>query len=175
MDHVSVSDIPHWYAIHTKINQENRADDNLRAWGVETFTPKIRERRPNPFTGEPGVITKPLFPRYIFAHFNAYKLLHKINFTRGVQSTVSVSGVPSRVDDEIIEYIKSRRGEDGFIRLGEDLRSGDRVIVNAGYLKDFPGIFEKRLKGEKRVSVLLTAINYQCRVVIAQACLRRAS
>ncbi len=175
MDIVSVSDIPHWYAIHTKINQENRADHNLRAWGVETFTPKIRERRYNPFTREPGFITKPLFPRYIFARFSAYKLLHKINFTRGVQSVVSMGGVPSRVDDEIIAYIKSRQGEDDFIRIGEDLRPGDKVIINGGYLKDFPGIFEKRLKGERRVSVLLTAINYQGRVVIDQDCLRRAS
>jgi hypothetical protein len=32
-----------WYAIRTHLNQENRAEANLRAWNVEIFFPRIRK------------------------------------------------------------------------------------------------------------------------------------
>ena len=34
-----------WYAIHTKAKQDLRASRNLEAWGVETFAPRIEQRR----------------------------------------------------------------------------------------------------------------------------------
>lgn len=173
MGYEGMVDAPRWYAISTKIRQEDRAESNLRAWGVETFTPRIKERWRNPFTGEPGFITKALFPRYLFARFSVYELLHKVNFTRGVVGVVSCNGLPTPVDDEIIALIMSRRGDDGFIRIGEELHPGDKVVIEDGPLKNLAGIFEQRLKGEGRVSVLLTAINYQGRVLIDEESLRR--
>jgi hypothetical protein len=47
------------------------------------------------------------------------------------------------------------------------------VVIEDGPLKNLAGIFEQRLKGEGRVSVLLTAINYQGRVLIDEESLRR--
>jgi len=32
----------HWYALHTHLHQEDRAEDNLRAWNIELFSPKTR-------------------------------------------------------------------------------------------------------------------------------------
>ncbi len=32
-----------WYVIRAKTKQENRAEANLRSWGVETFLPRVRE------------------------------------------------------------------------------------------------------------------------------------
>src|ERR1043166_9166696 len=58
-------DTSQWYVVHTNPKQEERADSNLRAWGVETLHPKLKTRRFNEFTGAPTVTTKPLFPRYI--------------------------------------------------------------------------------------------------------------
>ena len=78
-----------WYVVHTNPKQEERADSNLRAWGVETLHPKLKTRRFNEFTGAPTVTTRPLFPRYIFAKFNAREQLAKISFTRGVHYVVS--------------------------------------------------------------------------------------
>src|SRR5215207_6175857 len=116
-----------WYVIHTKPMQEERVVSNLHAWGVETLLPKIRELRHNPYSGKPTEIVKPLFPRYMFARFNADALLHKVSYTRGVQGVVSFSGVPCRVDDHIIELLRARQGADGLIKLGESLSPGDKV------------------------------------------------
>src|SRR5689334_16613864 len=85
-------DTSQWYVVHTNPKQEERADSNLRAWGVETLHPKLKTRRFNEFTGAPTVTTKPLFPRYIFAKFNAREQLAKISFTRGVHYVVSFGG-----------------------------------------------------------------------------------
>ncbi|MCA1557786.1 MAG: hypothetical protein LC731_04505 [Acidobacteria bacterium] len=168
-------DIPRWYAIRTKPRQEARADSNLRAWGIETFTPKIRETRHNSFTGKPAYIAKPLFPSYIFARLMAGYMLHKICFTRGVQSVISFGGIPCPIEDELLAFIRAREGRDGFVRINEGLRPGDRVTINSGYLKDFAGIFEGEIKEHERVKILLLAISYQARIIIQRDYVSKAS
>jgi transcriptional antiterminator RfaH len=164
-----------WYVIYTKPRQEERADSNLRAWKVETFAPKIKERCVNQFTGKATFVTRHLFPRYIFARFNAAVLLHKVYFTRGVQNVVSFSNRPSPVADSIIELIKLRQEADGFIRLNSDLMPGDKVKIQVGPLQNFTGVFESRSTQEERVSILLTTVSYQARVIIEQKALRKVS
>lgn len=159
-------DMKRWYAIHTHSRQESRADSNLRAWGVETFTPTLKEQRRHPYTNEPVFVIKPAFPRYIFARFTAAKLLHKIWFTRGIHSVVSFGDTPSIVDDEVIEFIKSQAGEDGHITLTDELRIGDEVTITAGPLKGLMGVFDKKVKGDDRVIILLKAVNYRPRIVL---------
>src|SRR5882724_11378863 len=87
-----------WYAVYTKAKDEERAENNLMAWGVETFAPKIQERQYNQFTNMPRYVTKPLFPRYIFARFDAATLLREVYYTRGVHSVVSLDYNPVIVD-----------------------------------------------------------------------------
>lgn len=158
----------HWYAVYTKPKEEQRADQNLAAWGVETLAPKIQERRTNEFTGRPTYFTKPLFPRYIFARFDAERLLRKVRFTRGVQNIVSLDSRPVIVDDSVIDIIRSRIREDGFVKLGEDLNVNDEVVVKNGALKSLVGIFERRVKASDRIIILLTAITYQGRISIEE-------
>lgn len=165
--------IIHWYAIQTKPRQEERADSNLNAWGIETFFPRVKERSYRPYTREPAYIIKALFPRYIFARFNAKKLVNKVRFTRGVQSVVSFGDIPTPVDDEIIFIIKSQIREDGFIRIGEEFKSGDKVVVKNGPLRNFIGIFEQKIKDTDRVSILLESVSYQGRIVIEKELLKK--
>lgn len=167
-------DFSSWYAIHTKPKQENRASENLRAWGVETFVPRLR--RPNFSRSVAGMVysIEPLFRSYIFARFSAGKMLHKVRLTRGVHSVVSCDGEPTRIDDEIIRLIQSRV-EDGFVRMGEDLKSGDNVVIKEGPLQGFSGIFEWNLKDSDRVMILLTTISFQGHVVVERARLKKVS
>ena len=155
-----------WYALHTHPKEEDRAANNLIAWKVETFNPKIRERRVNSFTGAATYEKKPLFPRYIFARFDAAVMLSKICFTRGVRRVVGFGNGPVPVEDEIIQFIKDQAGEDGLIQLGDELKRGDLVTVKNGLLGELSGIFEREIKGTDRVKILLNAINYQASIVI---------
>jgi transcriptional antiterminator RfaH len=161
-----VSDRPEWYAICTNPQQEDRACSNLRAWGVECFNPKIKESRRNHFTGIAEVVSKPLFPRYIFSRFELNGAFHKISFTRGVHRVVSFDGRPTPIDEEVIALIQSRVGSDGFVKIGENLKPGDVVRVKDGPWKALTGVVEREVKTNERITLLLESIRYQSRLTI---------
>jgi len=162
-----------WYVIHTHPRQEDRAERNLLSEGLETLSPKIKQRRYNQYTGELAYVIKPLFPRYIFARFDADVWLHHVRYTRGVHCVVSFGEYPTPVDGEIITIIRSRIGEDGFVRISDQLLPGDRVMVKDGPLKNFIGIFEREMKDCDRVMILLTTVGYQAHIMIERDLLRK--
>lgn len=166
MDVNQIYDALCWYVIRTGPKQEERAISNLSAWRVETFLPKLRMGRRNQFTGITKYVPVPMFPNYAFARFNANKGLHQIRYTRGVHSVVHFGGIPARVDDSIIELIRSQVGADGFVQMGDDLKIGDCVKIKDGPLANFVGIFAAKMDDRDRVLILLTAVSYQGRIVI---------
>ena len=167
-------DIIRWYAIHTKPNQEERASQNLMAWGVETFLPLLRKRCFEEHVARVVYRIEPLFRGYLFARFNAFTMLHKVRFTRGVHNIVNCSGAPTPVDDEIIILIQSR-AEDGYVRLDDDLKHGDEVVISGGQFKGLSGIFDRSSSNSERVMLLLRTINYQAYVEVESGLVRKAS
>lgn len=170
----------HWYAIRTKPRQEERAELNLRTLDLETFAPKIRERRYVTTTAPGGAmqpieIVKPLFPSYIFARFNASTMLHKVWFTRGVDKVVNFGHTPVIVADEIIALISSRMENEGFVKIEPEIAAGDKVRIKAGPLSNFVGVFAKNASAAKRIKLLLSAVNYQCRIEIDRDLVEKVS
>src|SRR5262249_38705499 len=161
-----IEDMTRWYVIHTHRKQEDRAESNLKVLGVPIFNPKIRERRYKQFVNVPTYVTKPLFPRYIFARFKINDLYHKVRFTRGIYSVVSFGEGPTPIDEEIIRLIQFNIKGDGFVTIDEEVKPGDKVIVKGGPLKNFVGIFEREMNDTDRIKILLQTINYQARVEI---------
>jgi transcriptional antiterminator RfaH len=170
---IGTTEAPRWYAIHTKPKEEERANSNLQSWKVETFTPRIKEQRVNKLAGKTTSVIKPLFPRYIFARFDASKMLHKIYYTRGVHSVVSYGDSPVPVDDEAIAFIQSRIEKDGFIKFDDDLLPGDEVMIKAGPLKGFNGVFSRSIKDTDRVMILLKNVSYQASIVLDREQVRK--
>lgn len=164
-----------WYAIYTKLHQEERANANLHAWKVETFSPQLKERRYMPLIGKSAYQIKPLFPRYIFARFNLEFLFSKVKFTRGVHSIVSYGGTPSPVDDQIISLLQSQIGGDGCIQIKEDLNVGDTVVIRGGPFENFIGVLKDKLNDEERVRILLTTVNYQSHVNVEKNLVKKVS
>src|SRR5258708_22354 len=134
-----------WYVLYTKAQEEDRAEKNLTAWGIETFYPKIKKKQFNQFTGKAIDFSRPLFPRYLFAKFDAERTLHKIYNTRGVGKVISFNCIPTPVDDEVIALIQSKVAADGSVRLNDELRRGDEVRINNGSLKGINGIFDRTM------------------------------
>jgi len=162
-----------WYAIHTKPKQEWRAGLNLWAWNIENFIPKVKGRQRCHSANSVSYVAKPLFPRYIFARFNPDMMLHKIIFTRGVHSVVRFGGVPAPVDDCIINLLRLRVGKDEFIKFTEEFKSGDKVIIQEGPLKNFVGVLDKDVKEDERVRILLTTVSYQSHVTIEREWIKK--
>jgi transcription antitermination factor NusG len=140
---------------------------------VETFSPKRREASVNQSTGQQKYLLKPLFPSYIFARFNAWDSLHKVCFTRGVHSVISFAGQPCIVEDEVISLIQAQEDDHGWIKLTDELRHGDRVIIRAGLFKDFIGVLDDVHTDSERVSILLATVNYQSHIVIDRTLARK--
>jgi transcriptional antiterminator RfaH len=173
MSKATIKDTARWYVIHTHPKQEDRACSNLRVLGIPIFNPKIREPRYNQFVYVPTYVTKPLFPRYIFAQFKINDLYHKVRFTRGVHSVVSFGEGPTPIDEEIVVLIRSNINEDGFIRIDEEISPGDKVIVKDGPLKNFAGIFEREMNATNRIRILLETVRYQAHIEIDRDMVRK--
>jgi transcription elongation factor/antiterminator RfaH len=164
-----------WYAIYTKLHQEERANANLHAWKVETFNPQLKERHYTHLTGRSAYQCKPLFPRYIFARFNLELYFSKVKYTRGVHGIVSYGDTPSPVDDQIISLLQSQVGGDGCIQIKEDLNVGDTVVIKEGLFENFIGVLKEKLSDAERVRILLTTVNYQSHVTVEKNAVKKLS
>jgi transcription elongation factor/antiterminator RfaH len=170
----SANDISCWYVVNTHPKQENRADMNLRAWGITMLNPKIREREYTPYSKIDKYVIKPLFPRYIFAQFSISKL-EKVQFTRGVYKIVSFGDSPTHIDDEIISEIQSRIGDGGYIKVAEELAPGDRVVITYGPMATFRGIFVSKACADDRVRILLETLSYQAHLEIERGAIKKSA
>jgi transcriptional antiterminator RfaH len=166
---------PRWYALHTRPKQENRAESNLRAWNVETFLPRVRDAHFNEFTSKPTYIVKPLFPGYLFARFVVNNLLHKIRYTRGVHGVVCIGDKPASIGDYVIDIITAQIDEDGFVKIGEELKRGTRVLIQAGPFKGFTGVFERKTKDTDRIKILLDSVCYQAHIEVERRMVKSVS
>jgi transcriptional antiterminator RfaH len=175
MHQAMTPDTARWYVIHTHTKQEDRACSNLQVMGVPIFNPKIRARRYNQFINVATYITKPLFPRYIFAKFKINELYQKICFTRGICNVVSFGENPAPIDEEIIALIQCNIKEDGFVRIHEEITPGDKVRVEDGPLKNFAGVFVREMQDTDRIQILLETVSYQAHIEIERNLVKKIS
>ena len=151
-----------WYAIYTKPRQEDSVATRLQDRGIEVLNPKIRSKKFR--RNKLMEFIEPLFPCYMFAHFEKRKYSHLIKYTRGVRYIIGKEN-PVALSEEIIHTIKVNMKDDNEVVIRPlYLKRGDKVRINNGPFKDFCGIFEKEMKGPERVMVLLDAIYYKLEI-----------
>lgn len=145
------SHAPHWYLIHCKPGEDERALENLQRQGFECFWPtRLVERRRH---GRSCAVAEALFPRYLFVRLDC---LHdnwsSVRSTRGVLRIVRFAAYPTPVLDEIIEDIRERLKEAH--SLEPYLRPGERVRITEGAFSHIEAIFIAA-DGDERVVLLL--------------------
>jgi transcriptional antiterminator RfaH len=151
-----------WYVVYTKPGREDSVAFLLKNAGIEVLNPKLRSKkyRHNRYAD----VIEPLFPCYLFAHFDVDEYAHLITYTRGVRYIVGKRS-PVEIHDSIIGTIKERMGDDNIIIVSpQKFEKGEKVCVREGPLKNLCGIFEREVKGPERVMILLNTIH--CRVEI---------
>lgn len=164
---------PLWYAIYTKPHKADYVEMNLSHAGIEVYNPKYRIKKL--VRRRPQVLTKQLFPNYLFARFSLDENYRNVKYAKGVVRIVGNSDTPIPVDDEIIETIRSHEDEGYIVIKPPEFRAGERVEIHDGPLAGFTGIFERELKDSERVMILLEAISYSARVEIPKELIKRAS
>lgn len=148
-----------WYAIYTRKQKEHYADLKLLQLEIETFLPLIycRVRRRNQL--------RPLFPCYLFARFDARRWLYTINHLEGVNKVVSSNERPIPVDQAILESLRERMGERGYLVEEKPLEPGDPVRIQEGLFEGLEGRIEA-VRPRDRVVILLNTILSRARVEI---------
>lgn len=162
----------HWYLIHTKPRQEKCALQNLEQQGYACYLPlfsteKLRQ-------GQLSVAEEPLFPRYLFIRLdisNSAKSWSPIRSTKGVSRLVSFGLEPAKVDNGLVELLKSREA----LMQNQPLQlftPGERVRLAEGAFAGIEGIYQMT-NGESRVMVLIELLSKPVRLHVSPASLHK--
>jgi transcription antitermination factor NusG len=111
----------------------------------------------------------PLFSGYLFARCRPQRQLQAVRYCPGVLGPVVFDGEPASVSQRLIDELKEREGERGFVlppELEVGFRAGQRVRLMTGPLKGLEGVFGGYLRGGQRAQVLLHFLRAEHRVEV---------
>ena len=141
-----------WYLVHTRPNNERKAEVNLEAQGFATFLPQIERtiRHARRLT----TVRRALFPRYLFVRLDIGRdRWLSVGSTIGVSRLFTQEGRPVAVPFGVVETLLAH-SDAGLTRLDCSLAEGQRVRILSGPLADFTATVV-RLDARRRVDVLL--------------------
>lgn len=149
-----------WTVAMTKANCEHIAAVNLERQDFTFYLPRFKHTAPNK-----KPVTKVLFPRYIFILVEDawYPLLG----TYGISKVLMAGAKPQSISTSIIEDLKAREANDGFITLQPKSRftEGDQVKVADGPLSGYNMLYEG-MNGTDRARVLIEILGRQVNLTV---------
>lgn len=157
---------PRWYVVQTHANAEAKATSNLERQGFAVYLPRYLKRRSH--ARRVDAVARPLFPRYLFVAIDlATQGWRSIQSTLGVSHLVCWGGQPASVADGVIDALKAREDEAGFVKLSRrpDFLPGDRVRVIEGAFADSLALVEG-VSDRDRVAILLDMLGRKVRVLV---------
>ncbi|MHC2439336.1 transcription termination/antitermination protein NusG [Bradyrhizobium sp. USDA 4451] len=155
-----------WYVVQTQVNAEAKAAAGLVRQGFSTYLPRYQRRRSHARKIE--LVARPLFPRYLFVAIDvAAQRWRAIQSTLGVSHLVCVGDRPAAVENVVIDALKSREDEAGFIVLARRpaFSPGDAVRIVEGAFADSLALVEDA-SDHHRVAVLLNLLGRKVRVLV---------
>jgi transcriptional antiterminator RfaH len=157
-----------WYAVNTQPSREERADENLRRQGFESWLPRFRRMRKH--ARRVDHVLAPLFPGYLFVRLDRdIERWRSINGTFGVIRLLCNGEVPLAVPDGLVEEIMRRRDECGLVVLPPRcVAVGNTVKVALGGFAELEGLVEEMPRRD-RVLLLLNLLGRQVRASVPLA------
>ncbi len=161
-----------WYCIHTKPQRENSIRQYLEHFvGIEIYFPKLRESRV--VRRVRRVLTRPLFPRYLFCRMEPALHYRAVRYAPEVIDIVHSGHAPAIVADDLIGDIKSWAGNtlDHEV-LQPAFCAGDVVVIEEGLLMGLRAVVQHQMSDSERVAVLLSLLDCGARSVVPRSQLR---
>ena len=156
----------HWYVIHTKPRQEQRALENLQRQGFEAWLPMIELEKVR--RSRLTRVTEPMFSRYLFIRLDTTQTnWSPIRSTLGVSKLVSFGNVPASVPDALIDMLR----ESPPLTPQRLMNPGDEVQLVDGPLRGLRGI-DQQHDGEARAMVLIELLSQPQSIQIELQALR---
>lgn len=158
-----------WHVLRTQVRKELQVDRYLQHHGLETFLPVkvVGGRGDTP-------VEEPFFPSYLFFRLPPISTQWPlVRWAPGAKQVVAFDGAPASVPETLVTTIRHRlctRTQDDSAPL---FQRGERIQVAAGPLAGVDAIFEERLTGARRASILLEIVGRLVRTQVAVEHLRR--
>ena len=154
-----------WYVIHAKPHQESAVELHLRQLGMEAFCPRLKETKI--IRRKRQSVVAPLFPGYLFSRFVLKDHYRAVVYARGVRRVVCCGSTPAPIEDQLLEGIR-RQHIDGCVTVpASRFAPGQTIRIREGSLCGLEAVFERELSGPQRAVLLLKALSYQARVIVA--------
>ena len=162
-----------WYCIHTRPVKENQSAMYLQAMlGLETYFPRLKRQKT--IRRVRRIVTRPLFPRYLFCRFDPSLRYRAVRYAPDVIEVVRFGEHPAVVDDGIIEALKNWAGDAlDVITIQPDLRPGDLVEITDGPMRGLQAVILNSKNDCERVTVLLSILECGARMMIDRSQLAR--
>ena len=164
----------HWYLIHSKPRQEQRALLNLEQQGYSCYLPTLATEKLR--RGALTVVQEALFARYLFIRLSTAQSGQSwapIRSTQGVCRLVTFGYEPAKINAELIEALRAQ--DDIQIKTPERLFSkGEIVQIKDGAFAGLQAIYQMD-DGERRAMVLIEILGRPSSLAIAPDCLRKVA
>ncbi len=152
-----------WYCVQCKPRKEEFVLSQFLAADVPVYRPLLLA------PGRRGTRVVPLFPSYVFVQIRSVEESVTVRYTPGVRSLLGSGDSPTPVGEAIIQLIREREGDDGFISPSQmfEFRPEQRVLLRGGALDGLEALFQHYMPGRQRLEVLLTLLGRQVAVQVS--------
>ncbi len=157
---------PAWYCLRTQPKRERIAWASLRELpGVSVLFPRARYQRKS--TKGKRWVLEPLFPNYLFVHFDPKTSTRAVKYAKGASYLVKrgqdLAPVPSGVINELAELT-----DDGLFEVSPSpLAVGERIKVIRGIFRGAEADIVELAPARERVRILLEILGRDTPVDIA--------
>jgi transcription antitermination factor NusG len=173
--------IPHWFCVHTKPSHEAAVVQSLRRMTdqvrqnvgeIDVYFPQMKVKMP--VGGHLRLVTRPLFPRYLFARFILGKAGRFVASRNQVLGLVQFGAQPSIVPQEVIEELRSwsQDVDPEIFDPTSELKAGQRVLIQGGPFKGMEAELVCHLSDQKRVALLLDHLQSRARLIVDRTYLK---
>ncbi len=167
-----IENLAKWYAVHTRSRFEQKVHDGIFGKSIEVFLPKIQvmSRRKD----RVKKIMVPLIPGYVFVNSDLAPDEHlNILKTPGVVRLIGFKGKPVPANDEEIQSLMILNGTDRTVQNREFMKTGDRIRIVSGPLKNLTGFYLQHKGQSDKVVVSVELINRSLEIAIEDWALER--
>ena len=121
--------------------------------GLEVFCPQIRFQRKT--VRGPVWFQEAMFPGYLFARFDLYKLKRAISFAPGVFNIPMFDKRIVPVPDSVIESLRKDLDSESVVEAIEPLEVGEETTILEGSMRGLKVKIIKLMPAQERVGVLM--------------------
>lgn len=162
------SDVRRWYALQVRTRWENSTSLLLSGKGYQTLLPTYKVKKN--WSGRFREISAPLFPGYVFCHFDAQNRL-PILVTPGVISVVGRGKIPVPVEESEIAAIQTVVSSGLQVEPWPFLELGQKVRIEGEALQGLEGILI-HFKGNHRIVLSVSLLRRSVALEIDRSCVR---